>query len=149
MNLRERYRPIALASNVIVVTTFGVLLLLLALGGGLSLLNTAIGCGLILIANLAFVASGMLVPGLVAPGRIVFPLNVTLPLVFSAWGTVVTFLTWRIGNPLDPTLEAFRAFANLFQPWKLALFPIAQIIAMTLAAATKSDGENEEAVESP
>ena len=138
MNLRERYRPVALASNVLVLTSFGVLVSLLLVNGGLSLVNLAIGSGVILVANLAFVASGMLAPGIAAPGKIVFPLNVTLPIIFSAWELVVAFITWRIGNPLEPTLQVFREFEILFKPMELALFPVAQFVALSLAAGTNS-----------
>ena len=143
MTLRERYRPIALASNVLVITSFCILVPLLAVHGGFKLINVAIGSGIILTTNLLFVAAGVFTPGLVPEKRIVFPLNVTLPIVFSAWGLVVAFLTWRIGNPLEPTLAVFREFADLFQPWEIALFPIAQMVAMTFPAAKKSKSSME------
>lgn len=149
MNLRERYRPVALASNVLVLTSVGVLVSLLLAKGGLSLVNLAIGNGVILVANLAFVASGMLAPGIAAPGKIVFPLNVTMPIMFSAWELVVAFITWRIGNPLEPTLQVFREFEHLFKPIELALFPIAQFATMSLAAAANARGARDTEVEAP
>ena len=134
MNLRDRYRPIALASILLVLSCFSVLLVLLAVNQGLSLVNVAIGSAIILIANMMFVASGILIPALVAPGRLVFPLNLTLPLVFSAWAIVVANLSWRLGSPIEPTLEVFRRFATLFELSELAWFPSVQFAVMTLAA---------------
>ena len=144
MNLRERYRPIALASNLLVITSFCVLVPLLAIHGGLSLINVAIGSGIILTTNLVFVVSGIFTPNLVPSARMAFPLNITLPIVFSAWGLVVAFFTWRIGNPLEPTLEVFREFAALFRPWEWGLFPLAQVIAMTIAVANARKSNTEE-----
>ena len=77
MGLRERYRPIASASNLLVSSSFFVLLALLTINRGLTLVNLAIGCAIILIGNLLFVGSGIAAPSLVAPGKIVFPLNLT------------------------------------------------------------------------
>jgi hypothetical protein len=134
MNLRERYRPIALASNLLVVSSFAVFVVLLITNHGLSLVNVAIGSAILLIGNLVFVGSGIITPGLVAPGKIVFPLNLTLPIVFSAWCLVVAFLTWRIGNPLEPTIEPFRKFANLFDWIDLVWLPIVQCATLTVAA---------------
>lgn len=138
MNLRERYRPIALASNLLVISSFSVLIILLAVNQGLNLVNIAIGSAIILIANMMFVGSGILVPSLVAPGRLVFPLNLTLPIVFSAWAIVVANLSWRMGSPLEPTLEVFRRFANLFELKELAWFPAVQFATMTVAAVTNA-----------
>jgi len=148
MSLRERYRPIALASNMLVISSFLVLVTFLATNQRLSLVNVAIGCAIILIANLLFVVSGILTPALVAPGRIVFPLNFTLPLVYSAWGGVVTYLSWRIGSPLEPTLEVFRNFADLFKPSDLIWFPVVQCAVMTFAAAVNSRNQPAESVDS-
>ncbi|HJP83394.1 MAG TPA: hypothetical protein VJ835_07790 [Fimbriimonadaceae bacterium] len=134
MNLRERYRPIALASNLLVVSSFAVFIVLLMTNHGLSLVNVAIGSAILLIGNLVFVGSGIITPGLVAPGKIVFPLNLTLPIVFSAWCLVVAFLTWRIGSPLEPAIEPFRKFANLFDWMDLIWLPIVQCSTLTVAA---------------
>lgn len=143
MNLRERYRPIALASNVLVISSFFVLVVVLATHQGLSLVNVAIGSAIILIANIVFICSGVLVPSLVAPGRITFPLNLTLPLVYSAWGMVIAYLSWRLGNPLEPTLEAFRRFAGIFQWQEIAWFPAVQFAVMTVAAMAGPKSELE------
>lgn len=148
MNLRERYRPIALASNMLVISSFFVLVVLLFAHQGLSLVNVAIGSAIILIANMLFVCAGILAPGLVDPGRIVFPLNFTLPLVYTAWGTVVAFLSWRIGNPLEPTLEVFRRFAAMFEISDLIWFPIVQFAVMTIAAITNTRTTASESVDS-
>ncbi len=134
MNLRERYRPIAVASNLLVISSFFVLVVLLGFNQGLSLVNVAIGSAIILIANMVFVCSGILVPSLVAPGQLVFPLNITLPIVYSAWTVVVAYLSWRMGSPLEPTLEVFRRFANLFELKDMIWFPAAQFVVMTMAA---------------
>jgi hypothetical protein len=148
VNLRERYRPIALASNMLVISSFFVLVVLLFTQQGLSLVNVAIGSAIILIANMLFVCSGILAPALVAPGRIVFPLNITLPLVYSAWGAVVAYLSWRIGNPLEPTLEVFRRFADMFEVGDLIWFPIVQFAVMTVAAVVNSRLPASESVDS-
>ncbi len=148
VNLRERYRAVALASNLLVISSFFVLLVLLATNQGLSLVNVAIGSAIILIANVLFVSSGILVPGLITPGQITFPLNITLPLVYSAWGMVAAYLSWRIGNPLEPTLEAFRRFADLFDRTELVWFPIVQFAVMTVAAVTNAR-ESRQGVDSP
>ena len=148
MGLRERYRPIALASNMLVASSFFVLLALLFANRGLTLVNVAIGCAIILIGNLLFVGSGIVVPSLVAPGRIVFPVNLTLPVVFCAWMAVVAYLSWRIGNPLEPTLDIFRRFAELFEITDLIWFPIAQIATMTAAAAINSRSPAPQGVDS-
>lgn len=140
MNLRERYRPIALASNMLVIGSFFVLVVLLATNQGLSLVNVAIGSAIILISNMLFVCSGILVPSLVAPGRITFPLNLTLPIVYSAWGVVITYLSWRLGNPLEPTLEVFRRFASMFEWKELIWFPVVQFAVMSVAAISSSKG---------
>jgi hypothetical protein len=148
VNLRERYRPIALASNLLVISSFFVLVVLLFMNQGLSLVNVAIGSAIILIANMLFVCAGILAPSLVEPGRIVFPLNFTLPLVYSAWGAVVAYLSWRIGNPLEPTMKVFRQFADLFEVRELIWFPIVQFAGMTVAAVTNSRAAASESVDS-
>lgn len=149
MNLRERYRPIALASNILVSSSFCVLAALLLLRGGLNLVNIAIGSGIILVSNLAFVGSGMATPNLVAPGKIAFPLNFTLPLVFGGWVAVVSFITWRIGNPLEPTLEVFQLFAAMFGPWDWVIHFSAQVLAMSISVARSNRPQLDEGVESP
>lgn len=148
MNLRERYRPVALASNILVISSFLVLVAILLIQRGLSPINVAIGSAIILIANMLFVCSGILAPSMMAPGRIVFPLNVTLPLVYSAWGAVVAYLSWRIGNPLQPTLEVFRDFARMFDTGQMIWFPITQFASLTVAAVTNSRATTSESVDS-
>lgn len=148
MGLRERYRPIASASNLLVSSSFFVLLALLTINRGLTLVNLAIGCAIILIGNLLFVGSGIAAPSLVAPGKIVFPLNLTLPLVFSAWMAVVAYLSWRLGNPLEPTLEVFRRFADLFEATDLIWFPIVQMAVVTVAAIVNSRSTEAQSVDS-
>jgi hypothetical protein len=148
MSLRERYRPIALASNMLVIGSFAVLIVLLGLDNALTVVNIAIGCAIILIANLLFVFSGMLTPALVAPGKIAFPLNFTLPLVYSAWCAVVAYLSWRIGNPLEPTLDAFQRFANHFKPIDFLWFPVVQCAVMTVSAVLNTRNPATESVDS-
>lgn len=144
MNLRERYRPIAFASNILVTSSFFVLVIVLLAQHSLGLVNVALGSAIILIANLLFIASGMIMPGLVAPGTVRFPLNFTLPLVFCGWGIVASFLAWRLGNPLEPTLPAFRRFSELFGPLQAAAFPIGQIVALSIAIVVVSKAQTEE-----
>ena len=119
------------------------MVLLLMANQGLLLINVAIGSAILLIGNMLFVASGVLTPGLVPEGKIVFPLNLTLPLVFSTWCGVVAYLTWRIGNPLEPTIEIFRRFANLFEAMDLIWFPIVQCAVLTIAAVANARAQGE------
>ncbi len=148
MNLRERYRPVAQASNMLVISSFAALIILLIINQGLNLVNVAIGSAIILIANVVFLCSGILVPGLVAHATIVFPLNITLPIVYSAWCIVIAYLSWRLGNPLEPTLEVFRKFANLFETPQLFIFPATQILVLSLATLGNSK-ERAKGVDSP
>ncbi|MBC8066314.1 MAG: hypothetical protein H7Y17_15900 [Chlorobia bacterium] len=122
----------------LVISSFFVLVVLLATNNGLALVNVAVGSAIILIANMLFVGAGMLAPGLVEQGKIVFPLNITLPLVYSGWGAVVTYLSWRIGSPLEPTMEVFRRFADLFERSDMIWFPVVQFAVMTVAVVTNS-----------
>jgi hypothetical protein len=148
MNLRDRYRPIAFASNILVTSSFVVLVILLLAERNLGLVNVALGSAIILIANVLFIASAMAVPSLLGDGSVRFPLNFTLPLVFCGWGIVASFLAWRLGNPLEPTLPAFRKFSEIFGPLQIAAFPLAQIVALSLAICfTRETGSGR--VESP
>ena len=133
MNLRDRYRPIAFASNILVTSSFIVLVILLLGERSLGLVNVALGSAIILIANLLFIASAMVVPSLLGTSGVRFPLNFTLPLVFCGWGIVASFLAWRLGNPLEPTLPAFRKLSELFGPAQALAFPVAQVAALSLA----------------
>lgn len=133
MALRERFHSIAAMSNLLVSTSVFTFVLLLARSGGVTLLNLAISLGLVLITNFLFVLTGLLVPSLAAPGRLVFPLNLTLPLVFSSLGIVVAYLGARIGNPLEPAVEPFRRFAGNFREMDILWFPLVQIATMTVS----------------
>lgn len=148
MNLRERYRPIALASNMLLISSFGVLAILLLKSQALVLINIAVGSAILLIGNMLFVASGVLTPGLLPDKRIGFPLNFTLPIVFSAWCLVVAYLTWRIGNPLEPTLEVFQRFAGLFETVDLVWFPVVQCAVLTVAALISPRMSSSQSVDS-
>lgn len=148
MTVSERYRPLAAASNHLVFSSFGTLVIFLLVARQLSISNLAIGSGVILISNLIFIGSGMLTPGLVAPGRMTFPLNATLPLVFCGWICVVVALTGRLGNPLESNLVAITDFLAIFKTQDILWFAAAQAGALSWSVFVSGRRQEGEGVDS-
>jgi len=149
MTVSERYRPLAAASNVLVFSSFATLVIFLLVARQLSIANMAIGTGLILISNLIFIGAGMLTPGLAAPGRMSFPHNMTLPLVFCGWMCVSVALASRLGNPLESNLEVVDSFFALFKNWDILWFAAAQAGALSLSIFVSGRRPESESVDSP
>lgn len=148
MTVSERYRPLAAASNLLVFSSFATLVIFLLVARQLFIANLAIGTGVILISNLIFIGAGMLTPGLVAPGRMTFPLNVTLPLVFCGWICVSVALASRLGNPLESNLEVINSFFTIFKTQDILWFAAAQACALSLSILVSGRRTERESVDS-
>ncbi len=64
--------------------------------------------GLPAIAAAMFVLTAANVPGLLAPGRLVFPLNLTLPPVFAAYTVLSVVMLTNTGSSLTVPFDGLR-----------------------------------------
>jgi hypothetical protein len=83
-------------------------------------------------ACLAFIVIGLVVPSLFAVGRISFPLNITLPIVFAVLVRLFAML-WTYGpNPLV-RFEVLLAATLIWQTWETTFIVLlAQVILLSL-----------------
>ena len=95
--------------------------------------------GLPALATVFFLLTAFNVPGLLAPGRVVFPLNITLPLVFAAFVLVTEMLLTSTGSSLIIPFDRMRAAAFWATPEVLGLVTFSQVLCLT--ALTKLKGE--------
>lgn len=99
----------------------------------------AIVLGLPAIAACLFILTAANVPGLLAPGRLVFPLNLTLPPVFAAFLILLVLLLTKTDSGLIVPFEKLRAVQFWTSKEVLTVVTLSQIICLT--ALTKLKGE--------
>ena len=90
--------------------------------------------GLPAVAMALFLATSLLVPSLLAPQRMVFPLNFTLPPVFAAFTVLSVMLLTSTGNSLIVPYDRVRAAMFWASPYVLLLVTISQVLCLTLLA---------------
>jgi hypothetical protein len=82
---------------------------------------------------LTFLFVSALVPKLYAPGRLVFPLTISLPIIFCLLLVVSAVLWSSTGNSLVRPNPALDVLAVWFSPTILVLLAAIQFVALTLA----------------
>jgi hypothetical protein len=85
-------------------------------------------------ASILFLLVAMVFPNLLAPKRLVFPLNVTLPPVYGALVLLTVMLFTSTGNSLVVPYDKLRAATFWANPWVLVLVTLGQILCLTFAS---------------
>ncbi len=100
--------------------------------GPVGLLPYAFVLAVPFLTVVSFMFVSALAPKLYAPGRLVFPLTVSLPIIYCLLLVVSTMLWSSTGNSLVRTNPALDVLAIWFSPTVLALLAIIQFVALTL-----------------
>jgi len=95
--------------------------------------------GLPAVATVLFLLTSFAVPSLLAPRRMAFPLNLTLPFVYAAFVVLTVMLLTSTGSSLIIPFDRLRAAEFWKQPAVLALVTFSQIVCLT--ALTKLNAE--------
>jgi hypothetical protein len=95
--------------------------------------------GLPALATLLFLVAAFNVPGLLAPGRLVFPLNITLPLVFAAFVVLTEMLLTSTGSSLIIPVDRIRVATFWISPNVLVLVTFSQMVCLTALAKLKAE----------
>jgi hypothetical protein len=96
--------------------------------------------GLPAFATILYVLTAFNVPGLLAPGRLIYPLNLTLPIVFAAFVVLAEMLLTSTGSSIIIPMEKMRIATFWTSPKVLFLVTLSQILCLT--ALTKLRGES-------
>jgi len=91
------------------------------------------------IATLVFLAVSMIVPGLYAPRRMKFPLNFTLPLVYTSLLILTVILCTSTGNSLILPFEQLKIAKFWLSPAVLALLVFSQVVCLSAMVILKSE----------
>jgi hypothetical protein len=92
---------------------------------------TVVVLALPISATLLYVLIAFMVPSLLAPGRLRFPLNLTLPVVFVAMTLVSVVLWTTTGSAAFQVPEALQVARIWTQPSTLGVVAFAQILTLT------------------
>jgi len=95
--------------------------------------------GLPALATVFFLLTAFNVPGLLAPGRLVFPLNITLPLVYAAFVVLTEMLLTSTGSSLIIPFDRMRVAALWATPEALLLVAFSQCLCLTGLAMLKAE----------
>jgi hypothetical protein len=99
--------------------------------------SLAVVLGVPATASLLFLLVSTLVPSLLGPGRLQFPLTITLPLVYTVMNIVATRM-WTTMSSVILELPPVLALATLWhRPATLGIAFTLQILVLTLWAAVK------------
>lgn len=98
--------------------------------------DLAVLAGPVASASLLFVAAAMFAPGLLAPRRLAFPLNVTLPIVFAALVRASVVLWLSPQSAVFATQEALRPAMVWTRPFPLIYAAVAQCFVLSCFALT-------------
>ncbi len=137
-----------LASRLSLACTCGATMYACAAGyGGYVLLRTTsapkgiwgVILGIPAIATILFLVASLALPNLLAPKRIVFPLNVTLPPVFGALVLLTVMLFTSTGSSLVLPYDRVKAAMFWANPWVLVLVTLSQILCLTGLAMLKGE----------
>lgn len=91
------------------------------------------------VAAMLFVLLVFTMPALIAPGRIRFPLNVTLPIVYTLLIVMVAMLVLRVGSGLSLPNERLRPI-SVWSQWNIPLIAlVAQVVALSAFAVLRND----------
>ncbi len=83
-------------------------------------------------AALLVVLAGILAPNLVAPGRLRFPLNLTIPPVFIGFLVLIVTLLVQSSNPLLRSAQLIDILTFWSERRTLGLLFVTQVLALTL-----------------
>ena len=95
--------------------------------------------GLPAIAAIMFLITAFSVPSLLAPKRLVYPLNVTLPLVFAAYVVLTGMLLTSTGSSLIIPFDKLRVALFWLSPRVLILVTLSQIACLTALTKLKAE----------
>lgn len=82
-------------------------------------------------ATLLYVLAAFIMPSLLAPGRLRYPLNLTLPVVFVAMTLVSVVLWTTTGSAAFQVPEALQVARIWTQPSTLGVVAFAQVLTLT------------------
>jgi hypothetical protein len=94
--------------------------------------------GLPAVATALFLATAIAVPGLLAPKKLVFPLNLTLPLVFASYVVLTVMLLTSTGSSLIVPYDRLRVAMFWASPSVLILVTLSQVLCLTMLSMFKS-----------
>ena len=94
--------------------------------------------GLPALAAILFIFTAVLVPNLLAPRRLVFPLNLTLPPVYAAYVVLSVMLLTSTGSSLILPYDRIRAALFWTRPGILILVTLSQILCLSVLALFRS-----------
>ena len=94
--------------------------------------------GIPAVAMAFFMVTTLIVPNLLAPRRVTFPLNLTLPPVFAAFTVLSVMLLTSTGNSLIVPYDRVRAAMFWASPYVLILVTISQVLCLTLLSLLKT-----------
>ena len=95
--------------------------------------------GLPAVATILFLLTAFNIPGLLAPGRIAFPLNLTLPPVFAAYVVLTVMLLTSTGSSLIIPFDRLRVALFWTSPAVLILVTLSQILCLTALTKLKAE----------
>lgn len=130
--------PISIRLSLSLELAFVMFLCSAAVGGARTLrlpgsdtLSYAVALGVPAVAWLLLVLLACILPSLVAPGRLAFPLNFTLPIVFTALTFLVHGLVMRSGSTLTAPPDRLLPAVIWGQPGALLVALGAQIVSLS------------------
>jgi hypothetical protein len=95
--------------------------------------------GLPAFASILFLLTAFNIPGLLAPGRLVFPLNLTLPPVFAAYLVLTKMLLTSTGSSIIIPFEKLRVASFWTKPEVLILVMASQMVCLTALTKLRSE----------
>jgi hypothetical protein len=99
----------------------------------------AVILGIPALATLLYLLTAINVPGLLAPGKLVYPLNITLPPVFAAYVVLTEMLLTSTGSSLIVPFDRIRVAMFWTSPKVLVIVTLSQVLCLT--ALTKLNAE--------
>ncbi len=107
----------------------------------------AVALGVPAVAWLGFVVVACAIPSLLAPGKLSFPLNVTLPVVYTGLTALVHGLVMRSGSSLTATNSRLAPAEIWGQTSTLAMALVVQVVLLSVfvsvARAVQRDLESQ------
>ena len=139
----DRFSPVAVRNRVLLACKCSAIMYACAAGYGgyfvwhsglKSLAPYMVILGLPLVAALVFVGIAAIIPNLLAPGRVTFPLNLTLPFVFGALVFITVPLFTSTGNAIIVPHQQLLTARFWSSPPILGLVGFSQAICLTAMA---------------
>jgi len=95
--------------------------------------------GIPAFATILFLLTAFRVSGLLAPGRIAYPLNITLPPVFAAYLVLTVLLLTSTGSSLIIPFDRLKAAMFWISPTVLGLVTFSQFLCLTALTKLKAE----------